>query len=306
MEIDRHYTMFKNYHEAAKDFAGGDISVYGRLMFILNSYGIDGIIPEDLTREEKMFFTLIKANIDKSIEISEKRSRARSGKSPVNNTESDTSNSFLHQNNLINKNNFCKNEKEKEIEVEVEVEKEIEVEVEKEFETDTKECAPSETLSKDIGEFQKNAFSLIQEHNKNSPPEKKIAVSAGFIGFIQKESRMILNECQGEDIKKVFEAFKNYLKIAKLKNTWKKTFSIKDFAKNFAEYKTGFFSIEKFISKSAEEKTGASMQNVLKTLENDSRFDFEFFTMNQTKWKNSGSPTGEKYFEWQKKCKESV
>ena len=79
--MNQKYTMFENYHIAAKEFANGDMEVYGRLMYIINCYGIENIELDDLSAVEKLFFTSVKASIDKSIDISEKRSSAGSKKS---------------------------------------------------------------------------------------------------------------------------------------------------------------------------------------------------------------------------------
>jgi len=115
--------MFENYHIAAKEFANGDMAVYGRLMFILNTYGIENIELEGLNSVEKLFFTSVKASINRSLEISEKRKEAGK-KGGISKKQT--------QNNLLKQNNFCLSEEE--VEEEREYEEEIENEYEKERE----------------------------------------------------------------------------------------------------------------------------------------------------------------------------
>lgn len=118
------YTMFNNYHTAAKEFANGDMAVYGRLMFIINTYAIEGVIVEDLNSTERLFLTSIKASIDKSIRLAEagrkggKHSTAAE-ETPAECTEMNTDTSFVDENNEACKPfEMACNEEEEEIEQE--------------------------------------------------------------------------------------------------------------------------------------------------------------------------------------------
>lgn len=104
-----------------------------------------------------------------------------------------------------------------------------------------------------IGDLQKNLFSLLENHNKTATQDKKIPVSSSFWNFIQKESRELLDSCKSESPRVILQSFKNYLSVAESNRTWKKIFSWKDFLKNFIDYTPEFFSEKKF-SKKAENK----------------------------------------------------
>lgn len=110
------YTFFDNYHQAAKEYAGGNMETYGRLMMIINTYAIDGETMNDLNPVEKLFLSGIKPSIDKSIIMREK---AKKGGSV-------TKESRL-QARLQAQNIGACNEIEIEIEKELELEKEIEI-----------------------------------------------------------------------------------------------------------------------------------------------------------------------------------
>lgn len=94
------YTFFNNYHIAAKEFANGDISIYGRLIYIINLYAIEGEIVEDITPTEKLFFTSVKANIDKSLRLADAgRKGGKCSKKEVEEETETTNDEFFCENN---------------------------------------------------------------------------------------------------------------------------------------------------------------------------------------------------------------
>lgn len=66
-EQSRRYSMFTNYHATACSISGGDMAVYGRLMFILNTYAFEGDVPEDLTQDELNFILPIRTSVDATL-----------------------------------------------------------------------------------------------------------------------------------------------------------------------------------------------------------------------------------------------
>lgn len=116
------YTFFNNYHLAAKEYANGDLLVYGRLIYIINMYAIEGELVEDITPAEKLFFTSVKANIDKSLKLAEAgRKGGKKSKKTIdeeNNEETETLN-----NDVFDPKNKAYKPKEKaysELELEIE------------------------------------------------------------------------------------------------------------------------------------------------------------------------------------------
>lgn len=106
------YTFFENYHQAVKEYADGNLETYGRMMLIINTYAIEGVILDDLNPVEKLFFTTLKASLDKSLEI---REQGKKGGRP--------------KKNLGKNPTFNPTFNEVEVEVEKELEKEKEVEI---------------------------------------------------------------------------------------------------------------------------------------------------------------------------------
>lgn len=113
------------------------------------------------------------------------------------------------------------------------------------------EAENSETEKLNLGELQKQLFSILEVHNRDAPQERKIPVSNSLWSFVQKESRELLDNCKNESPQVILQSLKNYLLVAESPGTWKKVFSWKDFLKNFIEYTPDFFSEKKFL-KTAE------------------------------------------------------
>lgn len=109
------------------------------------------------------------------------------------------------------------------------------------------ECEKNKkTKELNIGDLQKELYSLLETHNNTSTQDRKIPVSTSFWAFIQKESRELLDSYKDESPEIILQSFKNYLYVAELSGTWKKIFSWKDFLKNFIDYTPNFFSEKKF------------------------------------------------------------
>lgn len=109
------------------------------------------------------------------------------------------------------------------------------------------EAENRETEKMNLGDLQKELFSTLENHNKNSPQERKIPVSNSLWSFVQKESRELLDVCKSESPQVILQSLKNYLSVAESQGTWKKVFSWKDFLKNFIDYTPDFFSEKKFL-----------------------------------------------------------
>ena len=221
--MNQKYTMFENYHIAAKEFSNGNMEVYGRLMYIINCYGIENIELDDLNPVEKLFFTSVKANIDKSIDISEKRSSAGSKKSAdktseksVTKTESTVSNDStdfdLSKNNLLNQKNICFNEEE--IEVEEEIEKEGDEEGEKEQLQKSAPPVPSSPpFNPNFSEPQHNYAKQVFEIFKDAElPCEKDVFQFECGSFYRALSDLRKSQRHSSD---VLEACKNYVKVLK-------------------------------------------------------------------------------------------
>lgn len=219
--MNQKYTMFENYHIAAKEFSNGNMEVYGRLMYIINCYGIENIELDDLNPVEKLFFTSVKANIDKSIEIAEKRSAAGSKKSAekaVNKTDSNVSNDSnnfdLSKNNLLNQKNICFNEEEKEVEEEIEKEGEDEAEKEIGQTQESLSSAPSSpAFNQNLSEPQQNYAKQIYEIFKDAElPCEKDLFQFECGSFYRALPALRKSQRHSSD---VLEACKNYVKVLK-------------------------------------------------------------------------------------------
>lgn len=165
------YTMFNNYHNAAKEFSNGDMTVYGRLMFIVNTYAIEGVIVEDLSPVEKLFLTSIQASIDKSIRLSEAGRKGGSKGVSHNDTETvpEEQETATSEASFSDANNeACKpfemacNEEEEEIEQELRI-----MNKEKETEQNKKGNVPDSSVlfGSVLTSTQKIVFDWISEKN---------------------------------------------------------------------------------------------------------------------------------------------
>lgn len=150
------FTMFNNYHIAAKEFAAGNLETYGRLMMIINTYALEGFIIDDLNPVEKLFLTTIKASLDKSIEM---RLRGQKGGRPKNNPGFNLEKKGL---NL----GFNEEEKEEELEFEIEFEKEEELEIVK---NTIIKCAEDNGVSINSSFLSKSFLQKIKNSFKDIP-----------------------------------------------------------------------------------------------------------------------------------------
>lgn len=122
------YTFFDNYHETIKEFSNGSLETYGRLMMIINSYAIEGVILDDLTPTEKLFFNIVKPNLDKSIAMRERGKKGGRPEKNLNETRLKPNSNMVKTKNDLG---FYEEEEEREIEKENEIEIEVEKEEEK-------------------------------------------------------------------------------------------------------------------------------------------------------------------------------
>lgn len=169
--------------------------------------------------------------------------------------------------------------------------------------SEKKDSQQSELSPQNIGQLQKDIWELIKKHNETALNSRKIVLSGSFIDFIQREAREILSVKQDIAPKEILNALQNYISVADSADTWKSSFSVHDFCKNYASYTPEYFSITRFLKDvrgtNTPEQSELSANTILKTLGGDSRFDYSFFLTHQDKWQVAGKPNGEKYFEWQ-------
>lgn len=93
------YTFFDSFHTAVKEFSGGDMAVYGRLMFIINAYAIDGELLDDLSPVEKLFLESIRPTLDRSLKSRE--TGKKGGRPTVDNSlENDKIKDFVVDNSV--------------------------------------------------------------------------------------------------------------------------------------------------------------------------------------------------------------
>lgn len=172
----------------------------------------------------------------------------------------------------------------------------------------------SKITSQDVknwGEFQTAAYDLITEHNAKADFSKKIFVSKDRFSFVQKECRDLITDLRGNEPNVILNALKNYLAVAK-SDTWKSSFSIRNFIKEFQKYSDKDFTLTPFLkNKNAEsalekeqEKTPEQYEKILLE-ENKFNTDFipEIFTHYHSEWVERGCPIGSKYKDFQdEKC----
>ena len=237
MECNKKYTMFENYHTAAKEFANGDMAVYGRLMYILNCYGIENILVENLTPVEKLFITAVKASIDKSLDMFEKTKKGgapkgnrNAAKDKENNTDTQQKNNY--QNNYQNncQNNYQTNEEEGEVEEEMEGEREKEIPAN----------SPSPDFPRKIFDTFSNADLPCCNNDFEEFREKDFA---NGIDYIQDN----ISDLDQKDIEKACE---NYVSVTNSENMWfRGKFNFEKFVKlkNFKDFLPANFRIENFL-----------------------------------------------------------
>lgn len=300
-----HFTMFPSYHEAALTFSGGDMAVYGRLMFLVNSYGLSGALPDDikLSPLEKGFMQLITPNIDSSLkkQMILTANGNKGGRPKKNQTQT-------LENQTETKTKTSENQKN------ILVFSDMDMDMDKEMDMDTDmdnvcACASSENPSSclqnqtednavpDYGALQKDIYQLVTEHNSVSPPEKKIPVSNSLVSFAQKEMRELLEVMRGEDTDCIRDAVRNYIGVAE-SDTWKKMFSWGDFLKNNEQYRREFFAASRFI-KSQDSQTQSPAERFYTRMKNNPDFDVALFTTHQKEWLDRGMPEGEAYMRMQ-------
>lgn len=170
--------------------------------------------------------------------------------------------------------------------------------------SEKKDSQQSELSTQNIGQLQKDIWFLIKKHNETAINPRKIVLSGSFIDFIQREAREILAVKQDIAPKEILNAMQNYISVADSPDTWKSSFSVHDFCKNYASYTPEYFSITRFLKdvrgpNVPETQTELTANTILKTLGGDSRFDYSFFLTHQDKWQEVGKPSGENYFKWQ-------
>lgn len=158
-------------------------------------------------------------------------------------------------------------------------------------------------------DFQKQSYNLIQEHNNNSEYSKKLCISNSFSSYLQKECRDIISDLRHESPAIIYKALQNYLLIAK-SDTWKKSFSIKDFVNNFATYSDKDFNVFKFLRNNSEqlksvteikkELTPEELETqLLQEMRNNTEFIPTIFNFYKDDWISEGCPLGYDYLLFQ-------
>ena len=231
MECNKKYTMFENYHTAAKEFADGDMAVYGRLMYILNCYGIENVLVENLNPVEKLFITAVKASIDKSLDMFDKTKKGGAPKGNRNAAKEKNPGTQQKNNYQNNYQNNCQtNEEEGEEEKEVEGEREIE----------KAENSPSPDFPRKIFDTFKNADLPCCNNDFEEFQEKDFA---NGIDYIQ-------DNISGLEQKDIEAACKNYVSVTNSGNMWfRGKFNFEKFVKlkNFKDFLPANFRIENFL-----------------------------------------------------------
>lgn len=237
MECNKKYTMFENYHTAAKEFANGDMAVYGRLMYILNCYGIENVLIDNLSPVERLFITAVKASIDKSLDMYEKTRKGGAPKGNRNAAKEKTDDAGLKnncQNNCQNnyQNNYQTNEEE--------VEEEVEEEGEREREVEKPAPSPSPDFSKKIFDTFRDADLPCCNKNLEAFIKKDFADGVEYLH----------ENFQDLEQKDVEEACENYVSVTNSENMWfrgKYNFGKFVKLKNFKDFLPANFRIENFL-----------------------------------------------------------
>lgn len=171
--------------------------------------------------------------------------------------------------------------------------------------TDMNECAEHSFFAMSIGELQNEMYDAVTEHNKRSPPEKKIAVSPSLLGFCQKEFREMLDIIGIDTVKNspqiIISALRNYLEVAGM-NSWKKYFSLRSFFRNYLDFVPEFFAVSRYIDETKDSsEPGKRPQDLFYfAMKDNPRFDASIFRRHWDDWIKT-RPNGEDYFKWQEK-----
>ena len=156
--------------------------------------------------------------------------------------------------------------------------------------------------------FEQKAFGLITEHNKSASYAHKMPISKDFFSFIQKECRELIAALKNECPEDILQALKNYLEIAK-GDTWKTTFSIANFIKDYARYSDKDFEILPFLKNQNQvaqsvcdvpKQTPEQLeQQLLTEMQGEKHFIKPIFEHYKDEWVSRGCPLGKQYFVFQ-------
>ncbi|MCR5218600.1 hypothetical protein [Treponema sp.] len=319
MDEKFHFTMFPSYHEAAMTFSGGDMAVYGRLMYLVNVYGLSGALPEDieLTPIEKGFMQLITPNIDSSLKKQKilTANGSKGGRPPKKNqTENQENQNETKEKPTKNQNETKEKPTKNQKNILFFSDMDMDMDMDKEMDMDTdmdSACVcddPKDSLSQnnnsegesvpDYGALQRDIFQMVTEHNSKSPPEYKIPVSNSLVTFAQKEIRELLEVMRGESTDCIRGTVRNYIGVAE-SDTWKKMFSWGDFLKNVEQYKPEYFSGSRFLKSSSAVDHQSPAERFYAKMKNNPGFDVGLFTTHQKEWLAAGKPEGEAYLSLQ-------
>ncbi len=164
-----------------------------------------------------------------------------------------------------------------------------------------------ETDIQDWRDFQTQSYELIQNHNKTSEYSKKLCISNSFSSYLQKECRELISGLNGEKPPCIYKALQNYLLVAK-SDTWKKTFSVKNFISEYAAFSDKDFTVSKYLTNDAQkekanvpELTPEELEKqLLVEMNGNPEFIPDIFSYYKDDWKEDGCPLGSSYMEFQR------
>lgn len=182
-----------------------------------------------------------------------------------------------------------------------------------EFENDTdtdtdKVCVPAyipdpaekPKINKDLAG---TLLKMLQDHNNESPKDRKVPVSNNVFNFSCKEMRELLAAVGStEGPTNITSALQNFLKVCK-SDTWQKSHSWSTFCKHYADYTPEFFTLERYLN--AEPETDDATQKpeykFYMRMKQDAKFHVDTFQAHIEDWKAEGRPEGAEYFRLQDK-----
>ena len=249
----------------------------------VNKYGLHDIEPE-FTGIRKALWTQIKFCIDNSKEYRRKQSENVAKRWDTNLYQSIPTDTNLYQ-DIPNVNDNVHDN----VNVNENVNRETE-----------KNMSVPDIPTKKLGNLQKEIYSMVQEHNKDAPKERKIPVSKDFWQFTCKESHELLEVAKNEPPDKIKAALQNFLQVAK-SDTWQKTFSWRMFCNNFQAYTQEYFVLERYLNSVTDSEDPTKRpENVFFFANKDNpQFHVETFQAHIQDWKDAGRPQGKEYIKLQ-------
>ena len=296
------FIFYQSFHEALKELP---IEQYGKIMYAINEYALNGTMPE-LAGTEKAFFLLIKPQIDannRRKEAGNKGGRPAKNEKPMVYENTENEKPMVIETEENKKPMVFENDENEKPNVNDNVNYNSNENVNENANLNTQSADARVRKVPDFAELQKKAFNLIQEHNSTAPKERKIPISADLWQFSCREMRELVEIARKDKPETILDALVNFIKVAKAGDTWVKTFTWRSFCKNYVNYRPDYFTLSRYLDTAQEtdDATKKPENAFFFKIKDNPNFHVATFEKHIADWKSEGCPEGSDYFTLQTK-----